>query len=720
MAAPTVILDDDQTTGGVNSDTVVCSMAGVRAVCQVGDEVAVWCVSDGGGPQSISSGAGWTLESQAADGINACCTALFRFPVTVAGTCPDLSIDLHPSAQQMAVARWKLIRPGAGSTLAFLGVSTNSGDSTNPDPTSLVNTSGVAIDALVFAAMGGDSNTLTTPATAGPAGYANFLTSNVANSQGVTFAIADKTILGLANGVGENPGAFTRATEQWVGMTAIYYQTGGGGGSVSLVLGDMASAGSLAAVSLTPALLLANMVSAASIPSLDFGLHLIVAGATSGASLGALVLAIPGTNLTVNSLLSKDFLDGGAPGNQLLTNTDFSLGALNWFTAGNTGFALGKADINAPALSKELFQRPALPAVGQLLLIQFTISNFAAGAIQFAMWEEALLAQPTLTLDSPAGEAPVEFTIDSPDYVVGYYLQLQFATDAGFTAITQDLVRFIDGDSWARLSLYLGFSNPEPNAPYYARVRLLRDNEEGAVTITDQQGNVFQADVSNWSNTISDTLVGSVANLHTVTGLNKSNRIDVTGTPPLIATANANINALRLVRSTHTASGKRQIEWTLTAASTIGTSINGTWGAGICDTAADFNAASSYPNVGVTTPGALISLRRNSSAVSFRRNGATVSMGNLPGGLAPAIGDILGCRFNKDPVGGGITELEFYYIPLATGVRTVLVAPMTLTSQIPPQVAACCGGYLPGDSITVNFGGTPFARALDNGYELFA
>lgn len=132
----------------------------------------------------------------------------------------------------------------------------------------------------------------------------------------------------------------------------------------------------------------------------------------------------------------------------------------------------------------------------------------------------SLATAPTLAASSASGTSPLvlEWSYSGTDDIVGLYGQLEVSNvlnDTVFASgtITQNIVFFIDGDSWARLDEAVGLITP--SGDFSARIRLCRDNDSGATTITgtDPQGNAisFTADVSSWSNVYSDTITVSVA-----------------------------------------------------------------------------------------------------------------------------------------------------------------------------------------------------------------
>jgi hypothetical protein len=218
---PTRNLFGTATTGATNSDTLTVAMATAASGAQVGDWVDVFVSSDGIQIQSIASGDGWTKEAQQ-EASGQANLALYRYIVTVAGTVPDLVVDMGASTE-MAVAHWFRIRPAAGQQLNALAPAVASGSSTNPNPASVTNSTGAARSSYFIAAWGGDGNNVVS--TAAPAGYGNHQSTGIANNNGCAIGSADKTTASWASAAVEDPGTFTRATEQWAALTVAYYET---------------------------------------------------------------------------------------------------------------------------------------------------------------------------------------------------------------------------------------------------------------------------------------------------------------------------------------------------------------------------------------------------------------------------------------------------------------------------------------------------------------
>lgn len=220
MAAPTRNLFGTATTGASNSDTLTVSMTTMASGSAVGDRIVVFVASDGIQTQSISSGANWSKTTQQNEAAQAC-LALFEYTVTSAGTIPDLVVDMGASTE-MAVAHVFRIRPTSGYSVVSLTPVGAQGSSTNPNPASISNGSGATRDIYYLAVWGGDGNNVVS--TAAPTNYANHQSTGIANNNGCAIGSADRTRTGVANGGAEDPGTFTRATEQWATLTIGYYE----------------------------------------------------------------------------------------------------------------------------------------------------------------------------------------------------------------------------------------------------------------------------------------------------------------------------------------------------------------------------------------------------------------------------------------------------------------------------------------------------------------
>jgi hypothetical protein len=291
--------------------------------------------------------------------------------------------------------------------------------------------------------------------------------------------------------------------------------------------------------------------------------------------------------------------------------------------------------------------------------------------------------------------------MSTTDYVAGLRGELQIATDSGFTSISQDIVFFIDGDSWARLDESIGLVDPP--GTYFARVRILRDNENGLTIVTDQLGDTFSCDASAWSNTFTDTInvattTWSSANADKSQFLTLSNGL-------LTAAMNNTVGSNCGVRGTQTppSSSKRYFEVNVDGHGTGGVTLI----VGIVDSTTALGP-SVFPVPGGSggCGGCCWSLKNGTTGVNVDRNGAHVAATPLSTALA-----------DNDKVGvlsdDAANTVSLYHKP-GPGAW-YLVQTITLTSQIPANRRPYVAGYSLGDQTTVNFGQSAFSRTLGTG-----
>ena len=298
------------------------------------------------------------------------------------------------------------------------------------------------------------------------------------------------------------------------------------------------------------------------------------------------------------------------------------------------------------------------------------------------------MATPANLRNSSAlGAAPLTLQFDESDFVVGYYGQLQIATDSAFTSITQNIVFFIDGNSWARLDESIGLTTP--SGTYYSRIRTARDNTAGATTVSgnDPLGNAvsFPADVSLWSNTFTDTINASVNVWNSTTGTNKSQYVAISGSPALTVTGTAGVGATCGVRGTTSTTGKRHFEVKVT---TLGGGSPDNVCIGIDDgTTALGPALFALPNPGV--------LYNNGNIV---KNGVNAQTG-LPNFVA---NDVLAVEF--DTVAGTVS---FFRNGTQVGTTVTGVSQSAYYSYCATQQA---------DVLAGNFGSSAFTMTPTAGY----
>jgi hypothetical protein len=210
-----------------------------------------------------------------------------------------------------------------------------------------------------------------------------------------------------------------------------------------------------------------------------------------------------------------------------------------------------------------------------------------------------------------------------------------------------------------------------------------------------------------WSNVLSDTLAAtSTAVLATTNGVNKSQYVDVTGTPKLTATLNAAIGAIVAVRTTTVAVGKKHFEVTINSVGSSG----GLCEVGLVDSSVALGSAVFTGIHAGSGSNAGCSVFINGTSTNIYSNGGSGS------GSSPALttGDIIVVEFDTTA-----NTATFWH---KRGATVTSLASITLTSNIPTNWTAYVGGAVntaPGDSVTVNFGATTFSKTPTSGYGIY-
>ena len=435
-------------------------------------------------------------------------------------------------------------------------------------------------------------------------------------------------------------------------------------------------------------------------------------GATSAAPVNTVAPAITGTptqNLTLSESASGTWSNG------VISITR------QWYSNASNS-TVGGSPITGETGTSYL-QGSAV--VGKYIYEQVTATNDGGSTTAFSnvigpVAAAAGLATPTLTNFSTLGTAPVTLMMSTTDYVAGLRGQLQIATDSGFTSISQNIVFFIDGDSWARLDESIGLI--DPSGTYYARVRILRDNESGTTSVTDQNNVTANYDASAWSTTFTDTIGGSVAVLSSTTGTSKSKYVNV-ATPFYQAISNAVEGAFDSARaSIHAANTKFHFEWTLNTFQATGG--NSKIYCAFDDGTTDLNAGgtgfiSTFPGQSGGPAGFTLQIQKGGTTPNFYRNGATSSL-TLP--TAATDGDTLAVDIDTT----ANTVLFTWY---HSGTATVLNsgAAVTLTSLIPTSwwaIAGCAAGNGTAatgssDSCTINPGNATNLVTPQTGFGIY-
>jgi hypothetical protein len=313
------------------------------------------------------------------------------------------------------------------------------------------------------------------------------------------------------------------------------------------------------------------------------------------------------------------------------------------------------------------------------------------------------LATPTLAIQSTLGTAPLTLQWSDTDYVVGLYAQLQIdQTGNTFSNITQNIVFFIDGTSWATLDESIGLVTP--SGTYWARIRALRDNDSGATVVTgnDPLGNAvsFNADASAWSNTVTDTINASSAVLTSISGASCSRLLTVSGGG--LAWAVNNGGAEILSRATISSpNGDFYFEAKPTVFAASGQCI-----IGVTDNSINFDGSSGFFGTGDKFPGdptfngfSLI-LTNGGTAVDVRLSGTSTA---ITIGGSTAVNDTIGLEY----IAASHVFKVFY--KLGAGTMAQIGTQQTLTSLIPATPYAFAGGKNTNDAGTINFGASAFA-----------
>lgn len=314
----------------------------------------------------------------------------------------------------------------------------------------------------------------------------------------------------------------------------------------------------------------------------------------------------------------------------------------------------------------------------------------------------------TVSNVSATGAAPLVLQVSSDAALpAGIRFQWEFDDsltpakngDGSYATPTQTGVTFVDGDSYARLDLALGYVTP--SGAFAFHMRGLVDDEAGAITI----GGANYTAVTNWSNDYADTIGGSVAVLATSNGADKDQWVTVSGTPALTYAGTDTIGAAQGVRATSAASSaKFQFEVTINAVKASSYQC-----VGICNTTDNFNDGT-YPNPGFTNANG-ISVLLNASgtvAVFWNSAGTEFDFTNTAGSVA--VGDIF--TFIWDMTAH---TLDVYRTRSGTTVKLGGQATGLPAIASPHAFAAPRNN----EGGTFNFGGSAFARALDTGVTIY-
>lgn len=323
------------------------------------------------------------------------------------------------------------------------------------------------------------------------------------------------------------------------------------------------------------------------------------------------------------------------------------------------------------------------------------------------------LTTPELAMDSgwSSGEAPVFKLTLHADHHPGFIIQFQrTSTGTGaagdYTATDMDVEHRITASEWEAGAITLsalgddGYENP-PGGEYWMRARIKIEGE---------------LSVSGWTDEIHDTITASTAALTSITGVDKSQYLTITGAANLSATVNANVNSRCGCRADKPAQGnsfhmEMVIDSLLTSvAFGIIDDWNGTDPAG---TGSNLQTATVIPGAASGANGFAVTLTAGNANASFARNGASNGIA-IPGG-APVVGDGLIIEGDKTT-----KVINVWFWRAATSTATLLQT-FTLTSKIPSVWNAYQAGWRKTasgvDGFTVNYGASPFLKTATAGVD---
>jgi hypothetical protein len=341
-------------------------------------------------------------------------------------------------------------------------------------------------------------------------------------------------------------------------------------------------------------------------------------------------------------------------------------------------------------------------------------------------------AGPIAAQVSAAGAVPLLLSGTDTGYDAGARVQWEFAASlapaknapsgldpngGGYTATSQFGVTFVDGDSWARMDLALGYATP--SGAYSFHFRVLVDNEAGLTTVVDQFGQSSTYDAGPWSNDVAGTINVSSALLANATGVNKSRFLNVAN-PFHQAISNADVGASCFVRSSIAmAVAKGHFEFLVDG---LKSASAGAVNVGITDAATlDFNSSgfSTRPGSGSNVPGVTVRVAQGGTTFIIYANGGNTTPA-IPGGVAAAQGDAV--IFEVDTTANTVA---IYWYRAATTTAT-LVTTITMTGAYIPAAVWADGATERGtgalttfntsDAFTFNPGYAAFLRAASAGF----
>jgi hypothetical protein len=299
----------------------------------------------------------------------------------------------------------------------------------------------------------------------------------------------------------------------------------------------------------------------------------------------------------------------------------------------------------------------------------------------------ATTTTPVLARTSSAGAAPLTWTttLNWNDTYEEDWLQLQVATDSGFTAIVQDIDYQLQPGDYQNTDI--DFSSAgfvTPSGTYYLRIRVKRDNGAAWTYFP-------------WSNALTDTISAAATVLSNTA---KSSWATASGTPRLTFVGTTIIGQTWMFDlASNATTGKHVFELTLTTPTSYNIMI------GITDTSnTNYTGDSGRP--GLNAPG----------AGCFLNSGGYGVYGGSPSGggaYVPASGDVLTCKYDTVTTPGSII-ISFF----ARRGGTEYALGTTTVTGVTNAVGIIGVEY--DDTVTANFGQSAFARPLDTGYTLYA
>jgi hypothetical protein len=310
-----------------------------------------------------------------------------------------------------------------------------------------------------------------------------------------------------------------------------------------------------------------------------------------------------------------------------------------------------------------------------------------------------LIAQPSLTNFYTLGTSPMVLMGSTTDYVAGLRGQLEISTVSNFASLAQNQIFFIDGASWASNSVSTGLATP--SGTYYARWRIVQDSEGGGViTGNDTAGNPvsFNANISAWSNTVTDTINVATTQLSSA---NKSQYVTPSGVPQLHFVGTGGVGAAEEIFADTTKTGLiRVFELTLT-----------TWGANPVLIGFDDGVLTGTQNFKV--PGLTGGVPGCSFAQgAINSNGAQVQ--GSPANSSVAQGDTLTCVIDQTTPSS--VSASFYRT--RAGVTVQIGTTVTGITGLSGGSRPCVAPYQ-GDTGDVNFGQNAFVRTLGGSEVMF-